>query len=200
MNVTVAAGSCNSVYAFDIGGLLFVVVVAAAAAAAAAVTVLCCRTHRCCHAQRLVVISLTLTASSRSQDIMQKWPAKKDADVVTLKKKNHVWTFNGVTSIRAKVAAAIDHGAGALLAPLPPPFPSPPVSWHVRSLYHLTSSYSAGVMIWEVGQDCRYPPFTARPPSPPPSSLSATDVFLSIATARPTLPLAHTTATPCCRL
>jgi hypothetical protein len=123
VNVTVAAGSCNSFYGFDIGGLFFVFVAAAAAAAAAAVTVLCSRTHRCCHVQRLVVISLMLTASSRSQDIMQKWPAKKDADVVTLKKKNHVWTFNGVTSIRAKVAAAIDHGAGALLAPLPSPFP-----------------------------------------------------------------------------
>jgi hypothetical protein len=48
-----------------------------------------------------------------SQDIIQKWPAKKNADVITLKKKNHIWTFNGVTSIKSKVGAAIEHGAGA---------------------------------------------------------------------------------------
>lgn len=61
------------------------------------------------------------------EDIIQKWPARKNSDIVTLKRKNQVWTFNGVTSIKAKVAAAIDQGA-------------------------------AGVMIWEVGQDCRRNP------------------------------------------
>jgi hypothetical protein len=30
-----------------------------------------------------------------------------------LKKKRQVWTFNGATSIKAKVGAAIDQGAGA---------------------------------------------------------------------------------------
>ena len=46
------------------------------------------------------------------QDIIQKWPARKDYDIVTLRKKQQVWTFNGVTSIKSKVDAAIDQGAG----------------------------------------------------------------------------------------
>jgi hypothetical protein len=49
------------------------------------------------------------------QDIIQKWPSKKNADLLTLKNKKQVWSFNGVTSIKAKVSSAIDQGAGVFL-------------------------------------------------------------------------------------
>jgi hypothetical protein len=63
--------------------------------------------------QSLAFIGPHRAFSLRLQDIIQKWPSKKNADLVTLKNKNHVWSFNGVTSIRAKVSAAIDQGAGS---------------------------------------------------------------------------------------
>jgi hypothetical protein len=83
------------------------------------------------------------------QDIIQKWPAKKDADSISLKKKKQLWTFNGVTSIKAKVEVAIDQGAGMSCYRF--------TSFHCVSLMRIHPS--AGVMIWEVGQDCRYCPY-----------------------------------------